>query len=284
MKDLKGKTAVVTGAASGIGLAMAERFAAEGMNVVLSDVDEAHVIEAAAAVGKSGAKTLALRADVSKVADVDALAKKTFETFGTAHVVCNNAGVAVGGFMWEREAADWDWVVGVNLMGVVNGVRAFVPKMVEQGEGHVVNTASIAGLLSVAGMSPYCATKHAVVTMTECLHHELTMATGGKVHTSVLCPGWVKTAIASSERNRPAGTKKGAAKRELAPHEKLIQDMTTQAVANGIPPSEVADQVVRAILEERFYIFTHPKMLGAFKKRAEDILAQRNPTFDPSAF
>jgi short-subunit dehydrogenase len=159
-----------------------------------------------------------------------------------------------------------------------------VPKMVDQGEGHVVNTASIAGLLSVAGMSPYCATKHAVVTMTECLHHELAMATGGKVHASVLCPGWVKTAIASSERNRPAGTEKDGPKRELAPHEKLIQDMTINAVANGIPPSEVADHVVRAIHEERFYIFTHPKMLGAFKKRADEILAQTNPTFDPSAF
>jgi NAD(P)-dependent dehydrogenase (short-subunit alcohol dehydrogenase family) len=284
MKDLKGKTAVVTGAASGIGLAMAERFGAEGMNVVLADVDEVHLHEASAAVAKSGARTLAVRTDVSRTADVDALAKKTFETFGTAHVVCNNAGVAVGGFMWERDPADWEWILGVNLSGVVNGVRAFVPKMVEQGEGHVVNTASIAGLLSVAGMAPYCATKHAVVTMTECLHHELALATEGKVHASVLCPGWVKTAIGSSERNRPASATKDGPKRELAPHEKLIQDMTTQAIENGIAPAEVADHVVRAILEERFYIFTHPKMLGAFKKRADDILAQINPTFDPSAF
>ncbi len=284
MKDLKGKTAVVTGAASGIGLAMAERFAAEGMNVVLSDVDEAHLHEAAAAAGKSGAKTLAVRADVSKIADIDALAKRTFEAFGTAHVVCNNAGVAVGGFMWEAEQADWDWIVGVNLSGVVNGVRSFVPKMVAQGEGHVVNTASIAGLLTPPGMSPYCATKHAVVAMTECLHHELAMATGGKVHASVLCPGWVKTSISSSDRNRTAEHKKQGPPRELAPHEKLIQDMTANAVANGIPASEVADHVVRAILEERFYIFTHPKMLGAFKRRVDNILSQTNPAFDPSAF
>jgi NAD(P)-dependent dehydrogenase (short-subunit alcohol dehydrogenase family) len=281
MKDLKGKTAVVTGAASGIGLAMAERFGKEGMNVVLSDVDEPHLHEAAAAIAKAGARTLAVRADVSKVADVEALAKRTFETFGTAHVVCNNAGVATGGFMWEGSAADWEWILGVNLSGVVNGVRAFVPKMIEQGEGHVVNTASIAGLLSIPAMSPYCATKHAVVTMSECLHHELGLVTSGKVNASVLCPGWVKTAIGSSERNRPAGA---ARTHELTPHEKLIQEMTISAVENGMPPSEVADQVVRAILEERFYVFTHPKMLGAFKKRSDDVLAQKNPSFDPSAF
>jgi NAD(P)-dependent dehydrogenase (short-subunit alcohol dehydrogenase family) len=283
MKDLKGKVAVVTGAASGIGRALAERFAAEGMSVVLSDVEEKPLAEATGAIASTGARVLAVPTDVSRAAAVDSLAAKTIEAFGAAHVVCNNAGVGVGGFMWEREPADWEWILGVNLWGVIHGVRAFVPQMIAQGEGHVVNTASIAGLLSVPGMSPYCATKHAVVTMSECLHHELAFVTAGKVRVSVLCPGWVKTKIHESGRNRPSASAKGGGHRELTSYEKATQEMTAAAIAKGLAPSEVADRVVRAILEPRFYIFTHPEMLGAFKTRAYEILGQTDPTFNPSA-
>lgn len=289
MRDLKGKVAVVTGAASGIGRGMAERFAREGMSVVLADVEEKPLAEVTAVIagitantkGGAGARTLAVRTDVSKAADVDALAAKAFETFGAVHVLCNNAGIASGGLMWERDTSDWDWVLGVNLWGVIHGIRAFVPKMIAQGEGHVVNTASIAGMIAAATMGPYCATKHAVVAMSECLHHDLTMAAGGVVKVSVLCPGWVKTNIGTSERNRPAATT-STTQRAPSPQDQLLLEVTRSALAAGISPDEVAGHVVDAIVNEKFYIFTHPKMLGAFKKRADGILGGKNPTFDPN--
>lgn len=281
MKELKGKVAVVTGAASGIGRAMAQRFAREGMSVVLADVEEKALAEATDAIAKSGARAIGVRADVSKAAEVDALAAEAIRAFGAVHVLCNNAGVAVGALMWERDVADWEWILGVNLWGVVHGIRAFVPKMIAQGEGHVVNTASIAGVMTAAGMGPYCATKHAVVAMSECLHHDLQLAAGGKVGVSVLCPGWVKTKIHESERNRPDALKSTSA-RALAPHEEMIANMMRAAIEAGLSPDDVADHVTRAILEDRFYVFTHPKMLGAFKKRSDEILGGKNPTFDPS--
>ncbi len=284
MRDLKGKVAVVTGAASGIGRGMAERFAREGMNVVLADVEEKPLAEATAAVDAlakgHGARALGVRTDVSKAADVDALAAKAFEAFGNVHVLCNNAGVGAGNLMWEGTVADWEWVLGVNLWGVIHGIRAFVPKMIAHGEGHVVNTASIAGTISAAGMGPYCATKHAVVTMSECLHHDLNLAAGGAVKVSVLCPGWVKTNIDNSERNRPAALKPKT-DRALKPHEQMMMDLMKSAIAGGISPDEVAGRVVDAIHEEKFYIFTHPKMLGAVKKRSDEMLSGKNPTFDP---
>jgi NAD(P)-dependent dehydrogenase (short-subunit alcohol dehydrogenase family) len=280
MKDLAGKVAVVTGAASGIGRALAERFAREKMSVVLADVDEKGLAVATDAIAKTGARAIGVRCDTSKAAEVDALAAEATSAFGAVHVVCNNAGVAVGAMMWERDIADWEWVLGVNLWGVIHGIRAFVPRMIAQGEGHVVNTASIAGLMTAAGMGPYCATKHAVVAMSECLHHDLVLAAGGKVNVSVLCPGWVKTAIASSERNRPAQLK--TPPRELRPHEQMIADATRSAVEHGMPPEEVAGHVVSAIREERFYVITHPKMMGAVKKRADAILSGGTPAWDPN--
>ena len=276
MRELKGKVAVVTGGASGIGRALVERFAREGMKVVVADLEAGPLEDCRAALAKGGTEVLAIRTDVSKGEDVDNLAARTFEAFGTAHVVCNNAGVGAGGLMWQVPVADWSWVLGVNLMGVVHGVRAFVPRMVEQGEGHVVNTASIAGILTGPGMGPYCATKHAVVAMSECLHHELALTTGGKVKVSVLCPAWVKTRISESQRNRP----KDAPARPLSQQEQMMEGMVRSAVESGIPPEVVADKVLKAIVEEKFYILTHSKTKKTVELRMRAILDDALPLLD----
>jgi NAD(P)-dependent dehydrogenase (short-subunit alcohol dehydrogenase family) len=279
MRELKGKVAVVTGGASGIGRALAGRFAREGMKVVLADVEEGPLAEARAALAQGGTEVVAFRTDVSKSDQVDALAKRTFEAFGAAHVVCNNAGIGTGGMTWQVPEADWAWVLGVNLMGVVHGIRAFVPRMIEQGEGHVVNTASIAGILTGPGMAPYCATKHAVVAISECLHHELTLTTAGKVKVSVLCPAWVKTRIAQSERNRPkeAPARTG----EPSQQEQMLEGMVRAAVESGIPPEVVADKVHKAIVEEKFWILTHPKTKRSVEARMRGILEDRAPELEP---
>jgi NADP-dependent 3-hydroxy acid dehydrogenase YdfG len=278
MKELRGKVAVVTGAGSGIGRAMAERFAREGMKVVLADVED----KSLAAVQKEiGANAIAVRTDVTKADQVEALRAKAIEAFGAVHVLCNNAGVALGGPAWDRSIADWEWILGVNLWGVIHGIRTFVPAMIAQGEGHVVNTASIAGMLSIAAFGPYCVTKHAVVTLSECLHHDLTTFAGGKVKVSVLCPGFVQTRIHESDRNRPEALREKTAAAP-SPIEAGMAQMMAAAIAGGIAPTEVADHVLRAIVDERFYIFTHPKLKGAVKKRMDEILEERTPTFDPT--
>jgi NAD(P)-dependent dehydrogenase (short-subunit alcohol dehydrogenase family) len=277
MKNLKGKVAVVTGAASGIGRAMAERFAREGMKVVLADVEEKPLGDARDAIGKA-AEVIAVRTDVSRWEQVDELARRTFEAFGGAHVVCNNAGIGAGGLMWEVPRADWEWILGVNLVGVVNGIRAFVPRMIEQGEGHVVNTASIAGLTSAPTMGPYCATKHAVVAMSECLQHDLNLAAGGKVKVSVLCPAWVKTKIADSGRNRPASAPRGS--EALTPQGQMIETMVRAAVDSGMPAEVVAEKVLQAIVDEKFWILTHSKTKKMVEKRMTGILEGRNPEFE----
>jgi NAD(P)-dependent dehydrogenase (short-subunit alcohol dehydrogenase family) len=278
MKQLQGKVAVVTGGASGIGLAMAKRFARDGMKVVLADIEVGALETARAELAATGADVLAVRTDVASEASVNELAAATFAKYGTAHVVCNNAGVGAGGFSWQGSLQDWKWTIDVNLWGVVHGIRAFVPRLVEQKEGHVVNTASVAGLLSVPGLAPYCVTKHAVVTLTECLHHELMLFSGGAVKASVLCPGFVKTNIMHSERNRPAAL---ASTQPPAPHDIMMSERMKAAVEAGIPADQVADAVARAILDEKFYILTHPESKPAFEKRAREILEDKLPTFDP---
>ena len=283
MRELRGKVAVVTGAASGIGRAMAERFAREGMKLVLADVQEKALSEARDAISRGRIEAVAVPTDVSKWEQVDALAKRAFEAYGAAHVLCNNAGVAAGGATWEMTAGDWEWVFGVNQWSVVHGIRAFVPRMIAQGEGHVVNTASIAGLLSAPGMAAYCATKHAVVAISECLHLDLAMTgNASKVHVSVVCPAWVKTNIADSERNRPASAPRRAAE-DRAPQEQMMEDLVRAAVAGGIPASEVAEQVLQAIVEERFWVLTHPKTKKAVERRMRGIVEGKAPEFDPSA-
>src|SRR5438270_10887144 len=278
MQDLKGKVAVVTGAASGIGNAMATRFAEEGMKVVLADIEEGPLADAEKKLADGGATVLAVPTDVSKGEKMDALAQKTFDAFGTAHVVCNNAGVGAGGVMWTLTEADWQWVLGVNLWGVIHGVRVFVPRLVEQGEGHVVNTASIAGLTSAPLMGPYNVSKHGVVTLSETLLGELALH-GSPVKVSVLCPGWVNTRIHEADRNRPPELQQENPDNTMA---EMGRQLLENLVASGLSPSEVAGQVVDAIREERFYILTHPEMTPMVRNRMEDVVEGRNPA--PSFF
>jgi NAD(P)-dependent dehydrogenase (short-subunit alcohol dehydrogenase family) len=282
MKEFKGKVAVVTGAASGIGRAIAERLAGEGMKLVLADVEQGSLSKAEAEMKARGASVIAVPTDVSKGKDVEALARKTIDAFGAVHVLCNNAGVAVGGLCWERTAADWEWGLGVNLWGVIHGIRVFVPIMLGQGtEGHVVNTASMAGLVSMPLSSIYNVSKHGIVTLSETLHHELTLS-GAKVRVSVLCPGWVNTQLMDSERNRPAELLNDPAQ-ETNPMAEAFQGTVRQLLATGLTSETVADHVFNAISDEKFYILTHPEMKEAIRTRMETILEERNPTFDPAA-
>lgn len=278
MKELADKVAVVTGAASGIGLAMAEAFAREGMRVVLADVDEAALATAERALTGRGARARAVRTDVSDPASVAALAEAAVGTFGGVHVVCNNAGVGGDGCpVWEQPLESWQWVLGVNLWGVIHGIRTFVPLMLEQGgEGHVVNTASMAGHVSTPYLSPYHVSKYGVVSMSESLHHELA-GLGSSVKVSVLCPGFVRTAINDGERTRPAALK---VERQPSEAEQAWREMFRTLVEGGIPPADVAARVVDAIRTERFWIFPHPELLFAIEERAKGILAERNPTLD----
>jgi NAD(P)-dependent dehydrogenase (short-subunit alcohol dehydrogenase family) len=276
MQEFRDRVAVVTGAASGIGRALAERFAAAGMKVVLADVEQGALAAAERALASSGARVLAVPTDVSKASDVEALAQRTLEAFGAVHVVCNNAGVSVGGLAWEVTLADWEWILGVNLWGVIHGIRTFVPILLRQGEeGHVVNTASMAGLLSGPGIAPYNVTKHAVVTLSEALHHELAVASGGKVKVSVLCPGWVNTRILDADRNRPASL--GAAT-PVRPELTAVREQVRQLLQSGLAPAAVAEHVFAAVRDGRFYILTHPQWKPAIRTRLEDILEERPPT------
>jgi NAD(P)-dependent dehydrogenase (short-subunit alcohol dehydrogenase family) len=276
MKEFKDRIAVVTGAASGIGRACADRFAAAGMKVVLADVEEGALRQAETAMRDKGATVLGVVTDVSKADSLEALAKKTLDTFGAVHIVCNNAGVG-GGFgpTWEQPLQNWEWGFGVNLWGVIHGIRTFVPLMLKQGtEGHVVNTASMAGLLSSPFMSVYDATKFAVVAISESLSMELALQ-GAKVKVSVLCPGFVSTNIGTSERNRP--THLHAPEQQLSEAEQSFVAMMLSAVAAGMPPAEVAEKVFAAIQNEEFYIFPHPEFLPFVRTRMETILEQKNP-------
>ena len=275
MKDFAGKVAVVTGAASGIGLAMAERFGRAGMNVVLADVDRAGLEEAARAVGATGAKTLTVPTDVSKGAAVEALARAAVDRFGAVHVVCNNAGVAVSGLCWMNTVADWEWVLGVNLWGVIHGVRVFTPILLEQGgDAHIVNTASLAGLTSGGGAAIYNVTKHAVVTLSETLYRDLAMV-GSTVGVSVLCPAFVSTRIADAARTRPAELADTAPK---PPGYEQMEQMGRHLIASGTPPSVIADRMFDAVRDGRFYVLPHPDWKDAIETRMQDILEERNPT------
>jgi NAD(P)-dependent dehydrogenase (short-subunit alcohol dehydrogenase family) len=269
LQELTGKVAVVTGAASGIGLALTERFVAEGMKVVMADVEEARLAAEAARVQRVGGDVLGVLTDVTDAAQVDALADQALRQYGAVHLVCNNAGVAPGGPMLATSARDWQWIVAVNVLGVAYGVTTFAPILVAQGEGHIVNTASEAGLVTTAALGMYCATKHAVVGLTESLRRELE-STG--VGVSALCPNLVKTSIFHSERNRPHGA-------ELSPTENATMAPLREALdARGIPPSQVAAEVVDAVRHDRFWIFTHPATLPAALVRFDDLRSGRNPT------
>jgi NAD(P)-dependent dehydrogenase (short-subunit alcohol dehydrogenase family) len=279
MKDLAGKVAVVTGAASGMGLAFAHRFAEEGMQVVLADIESEPLAMAEAAVRAKGAKALAVRTNVLQEGDIQKLADTTFSTFGNVHVVCNNAGVAGGSGLpvWEAPLRDWDWVFGVNFMGVLHGIRAFVPRMLENGEeGHIVNTASVAGLLT--GADPYSVSKHGVVCLTEGLYKQF-RGINAKLSASVLCPGWVNTQILEAERNRPSEFGPPNDRSKATPQQQQGRAMVEQFVKTGFAPEEVAEQVLDAVLNDRFYIIpAQDHIKAAVKQRFDDLLAGNNPT------
>ena len=277
MQQFKDKVAVITGAAGALGMALATRFAGEGMRLALADVDAAALAAAEKQLKAAGAQVVSLPVDVSQLADVKALAELALATWGGVHVVCNNAGVAPLGPVWESTSADWDWVLGVNLGGVINGVQVFTPLLLAQNEGHIVNTASVAGLVSPPGMGAYAVSKHAVVALTECLYHDL-LQTRTAVHCSVLCPAYFPSGIADSERTRPARLQQDGAK-SLA--RQAQEAGLRRAVQSGkLSAEDIAGATLQAVIEERFWILTHPKILGAVRMRMEDVLAGRNPT-DP---
>ena len=273
--EFKDKVAVITGAASGIGRAIAERCVQEGMKVVLADVQPDALTATEASLKATGALVLAVPTDVSRAGDVEALAQKTLEMFGAVHLLCNNAGVGSAAAIWETAIADWEWLIGVNLWGVIHGVRVFVPIMLEQDtDCHIVNTASMAGLISSPGLGAYKVTKHAVVTLSETLHHELAER-GAKVKVSVLCPGIVNTRIMESARNRPGPLPPPA---PLDPASRARWESLSKGVAAGMPAGEVADAVFEAIRTDQFYILTHPEAKEYVRTRMEDILQGRIPT------
>jgi NAD(P)-dependent dehydrogenase (short-subunit alcohol dehydrogenase family) len=275
MKELAGRTAWITGAASGIGLALAHRLAAEKMQLVLVDVEAGPLAEAEAAL--RGARVLAIRADVGSAAEMAAAAARARDAFGLVHVICSNAGVGGGtGPMWTIGEADWQWTIDVNLMGVVHAIRLLLPPLVASGqEGHVVNTASIAGLQVTPFMGPYTATKHAVVALSESLAKELELVKAN-VGVSVVCPGFVKTRISQSERNRPA-----APQGDPDPVKQKFDALLKQLVDSGITAEQVADQILSAIRGPKFYVLTHKEMMPAVEHRMRQILGEQQPGIDP---
>ena len=282
--DFKNKTAVLTGAGSGFGLECARIGAQRGMNLVLVDVQQDALDRAAAELTAAGAAVLALKVDVSKAAEMDALAQHVHDRFGAPHFIFNNAGVGSGGLIWENTVQDWEWVLGVNVMGVAHGVRVFTPMMLEAAQkdpayqGHFVNTASMAGLLNAPNMGVYNVSKHAVVSLSETLYQDLALVTD-QISASVLCPYFVPTGISQSHRNRPNELKAAGTKPTRS--QLIGQAMSDKAVGSGkVTAADVALKVFDAISAGQFYIYSHPKAIGSVQVRMEDIMLARNPT-DP---
>ena len=282
--DFKGKTAVLTGAGSGFGLECARIGAALGMNLVLVDIQQDALTQAKAEMEALGAEVLSFQLDVSNATEMEAMGEAVFKRFGAPHFVFNNAGVGSGGLIWENTVKDWEWVLGVNVMGVVHGVRVFTPMMLEAAskdaswQGHIVNTASMAGLLNPPNMGVYNLSKHAVVSLSETLYQDLRLVTD-QIGASVLCPYFVPTGISQSHRNQPAELASEAPTKSQI----IQQTMTGKAVGSGkVSAADVAQRVFDAMVNDQFYIYSHPKALQSVQTRFEDIVQGRNPT-DPFA-
>jgi NAD(P)-dependent dehydrogenase (short-subunit alcohol dehydrogenase family) len=280
MEELRGRVAVVTGAASGIGRALALRCAQEGMSVVLADIEEPALARCAEDLVALGASVLAVRTDVSRTADVTTLAERTIDHFGSVHLLFNNAGVASPGSIWESSDADWEWVLGVDIWGVIHGVRAFLPTMMAQDvEGYVVNTASGAGLVPRPDMASYTVAKYGVVALSECLHHQL-RERHSKIRVSVLCPGAVRTRILDAGRNRPPSLCNETTPAHN-PETEVQWQALQEAVQQAIAPEQIADCAFQAIREDRFYALAHPGLKAQVQLRTDDILKGRDPARIP---
>lgn len=281
MDSFRDKVAVITGAASGFGREFARQLAAAGAKLVLADVQAEGLAAVESELAAAGAEVLCQVTDVRSGAAVEALAAATMARFGTVHLLFNNAGVGAGGRIWENTPADWEWVLGVNLWGVIHGVRVFTPLMLAQAErdpsyrGHIVNTSSVAGLLSAPGLGVYNVSKHAVVALSETLLHDLAGARA-PIGVSVLCPGFVPTGISSSSRNRPSELRN---ERPPTESEKRVAASISHAVESGrLSASDIATQTLDAVRSGRFYVFTHTELLPALHSRCDDLRDLRNPT------
>jgi len=280
MRAFVGRTAVITGAASGFGLEVARIAAREGMKIVMADWQGDLVESETAVLRDAGADVMAFRLDVSKAADVEALADATVRRFGVPHFLFNNAGVGSGGLVWEHSVKDWEWLIGVNLMGVAHGVRVFTPMMLKAAaadpayEAHIVNTASMAGLVTAPMQGAYCVTKHAAVALSETLYQDLALVTD-QVHCSVLCPYFVPTGIGISQRYRPVDLSDGATP---TTSQHIAQEAGEKAVNGGrVSAATVAQFVFDAMRENRFYVYSHPKIMGVVRRRMEEIVHGQNP-------
>lgn len=277
MKDFQGKTAVITGGASGIGFAMGELFARQGMNVVLADIEKSALDSAVSQLSEDGANCIGVVTDVADAGQVKALADEALEQFGAIHVACNNAGVFTGGLLWEESLADYEWLMDVNIRGVVHGIRTFIPIMIGQDcECHVVNTASMAALTAMPYSGIYHMTKHAVLAMSESLYHELTFH-APKIGVSVLCPEAINTGIAAAERNRP----RQHAQVVESGERDLVLAALAESTASGLAPSVMAQRVLEGIRDGRFYLVSDDEWRQAANTRLDDIREGRNPTFAP---
>lgn len=276
MDEFAGKVAVITGGAAGIGLAMARRFGREGMRLVIADIQQDALDAAVEALRAEGFETIGVRADVSDRDQVQAIADAAMAEFGAVHLACNNAGVGSGGLTWELTEADWKWVLGVDLWGVIHGVGIFTPLIIASGGGHVVNTASMAGLTSPPFMGPYNVAKHGVVALSESMFLELETA-APSVGVTVVCPGWVRTQIHDSMRNRPESGEQARDSGATLEDEANMREFIGALIADGLQPDDVADQVFDAVANNRFYVLTHPEWSSMVRRNTERMLAGENP-------
>jgi len=277
MKEFNDKVAVITGGASGIGRALADRCAKEGMKIVLADIEATALEQAERELEAAGAQVLQVRTDVSKADDVELLARKTIDEFGAVHLLFNNAGVGAGTTVWNSTLADWQWVLGVNLWGIIHGVRTFVPIMLAQDtECHIVNTSSLAGLLPYHPSSPYQVSKFAVVGLSENMYYSLKQL-NSKINVSVLCPGWVKTRIMDSGRNRPAELQNKPGEAPVTPDDEVAIQGMVESMESGILPFEVANEVFNCIEKKQFYIIIPATWMSLIEQRSENIFHQHNP-------